>query len=198
MSTQELDGIVEDYLRRLDAALRGLPAGHRSQMVEEVRSHIAEGVARLDEPTEADIRTLLDRLGSPEEIADASRATEGATARRSSGRRWLLGGIAAGLAAVGLSIGLAVGLGGSTTAGRTPPPSTTTTTTAVIVVPTVLGKSASSAAAVLSALGLGTKDHGLSAVAPQGEVISQAPVAGEKVAPGSTVTLTVSSGPPSG
>ena len=194
MSTQEWDRIVEDYLRRLGEVLRDLPTGHRHQMVEEVRSHIAEGVARLDEPTEADVRTLLERLGSPEEIADASRVVESGRASRSTGRRWLLGGIAAALVAAGLSIGLAVGLGRSTPAERTPPRSTSTTTTAVVV-PTVVGKPASNAVAVLSALGLeNAEELESSVVAPKGTVVSQGPVAGDKVAPGSTVTLTVSSG----
>lgn len=74
-TTLELDRIVEDYLHRLDVALSELPSSRRLELIDDVRAHIAEGRSRLDEPTESDIRTLLDRLGSPEEIADESLAS---------------------------------------------------------------------------------------------------------------------------
>ncbi len=81
-TTSELDRIVEDYLRRLDAALEELPPSRRVQLVDDLRAHIAEGRSRLEDPTESDIRTLLDRLGTPEEIADESLTPATRTATR--------------------------------------------------------------------------------------------------------------------
>ena len=81
-TTLDLDRLVEDYLRRLDAALSGLASSRRLELIDDVRAHIAEGRSRLDDPTESDIRTLLDRLGTPEEIADASLAPGTTTAAR--------------------------------------------------------------------------------------------------------------------
>lgn len=198
MSTFEWDRVVEEYLRQLDVALKGQPEGRRQQLVDEVRSHIAEGRALLGDPSEADIRTLLERLGTPEEIANESLIIDRATDPAPRRRLWLPVGIAAALVAAGLAVGLAVGLGGGASGRRAVrPPASTTTTTAVAVLPTVRGESASGAADALSAVGVHiTMEQAPSAVVTQGYVIKQAPAAGAKVALGSIVTLTVSSGPP--
>jgi hypothetical protein len=63
------DKLVEDYLKRLNAELRGLPRARRRELVEEISAHIAEARADLETEDEAEIRTLLDRLGEPAEIA---------------------------------------------------------------------------------------------------------------------------------
>ncbi len=64
--------LVADYLRRLDEAAAGLPAGRRGELVEEIRGHVADALlaAGDDEPA---VRGVLDRLGSPEEIVAAER-----------------------------------------------------------------------------------------------------------------------------
>jgi hypothetical protein len=67
MTTLQTDPLVEDYLRRLDAAAAHLPADRRAELADEIREHIREAGAE-DEPA---IRDVLDRLGSPEEIAAA-------------------------------------------------------------------------------------------------------------------------------
>jgi hypothetical protein len=203
MSTLELDRIVEEYLRQLDAALKRLPEERRQHLVDEVRSHIAEGRALIHEPTEADIRTLLERLGAPEEIARESLITVRAT-EPAPRRLWLPAGIAASLVAAGLAIGLAVGLGGGAPSSRTvrPPAPTTTTTAAVVVLPTFRGEPESQATTALTAVGLrSVVETAATAVGPRllpkGAVFSQTPVAGANVAPGSIVTLFVSPGPSS-
>lgn len=199
MSTPALDDIVREYLLQLDAALRGIPERRRQQLVDEVRSHIAEGRALLEDPTEADIRTLLERLGPPEEIADETLTMDRPAKAPPRRRLWMPVGVAAVLAAVGLAVGLTVALSGGTS-GRPavrPPTPTTTTITSAVVLPTLKGDSASTAAATLTAVGLrSVVQHAPSTVAPQGAVVAQAPAAGAKVVLGSTVTLTVSSGPP--
>jgi uncharacterized membrane protein len=68
------DRLATDYLKRLDAELRGLPRARRHELVEEISEHIAEARAGLESEDEAEIRTLLDRLGEPAEIA--AEATE--------------------------------------------------------------------------------------------------------------------------
>lgn len=67
------DRIVEDYLARLDAALAPVPAARRDEIRREIAAHIAEGRAELPPDDEAGLRTLLDRLGDPAEIADDAR-----------------------------------------------------------------------------------------------------------------------------
>ena len=84
MNTTVADQLVAGYLARLDAALRDLPAARREELLEQVREHIATARAELgDEAGEAEIRTLLDRLGDPATIAAEAgeRPAEPAAAR---------------------------------------------------------------------------------------------------------------------
>lgn len=62
------DQLVDEYLARLDRAAAGLPPDRRTELLEGIAEHIASAGA-IDE---ADVRTLLDRLGPPEEIAFAA------------------------------------------------------------------------------------------------------------------------------
>jgi hypothetical protein len=77
------DKLVADYLKRLNAELRGLPRARRRELVDEISEHISEARADLESENEAAIRTLLDRLGDPEEIA--ADASERLGVRRRSG-----------------------------------------------------------------------------------------------------------------
>lgn len=72
--TTTADDLVEEYLHRLDRASAGLPAGERAELLEQIRDHIA--AARADAPDDgpARVRTVLDRLGTPEEVAAAAGA----------------------------------------------------------------------------------------------------------------------------
>ncbi|MGI8517200.1 MAG: DUF1700 domain-containing protein [Acidimicrobiia bacterium] len=65
------DRLVESYLKALEVELKGLPGNRRLEILEEVREHIAEARAGLNSETE--IRTMLERLGSPEEIASEAK-----------------------------------------------------------------------------------------------------------------------------
>jgi uncharacterized membrane protein len=67
------DKLVADYLAGLDRELRGLPRARRRELVEEISGHIAEARADLETENEAAVRSLLDRLGEPEEIAAEAR-----------------------------------------------------------------------------------------------------------------------------
>ena len=71
MTTMQRDPLVDDYLRRLEVAARGLPRERRRELVAEIEEHIEaalEGGAR----DEAAVRNVLERLGPPEEIGAAA------------------------------------------------------------------------------------------------------------------------------
>jgi hypothetical protein len=80
--TSKADKLVADYLQRLDTALRGLPRARRRELLQEISDHIAEARAGFDSEDEAGVRTLLDRLGDPADIADEARARFGVKPRR--------------------------------------------------------------------------------------------------------------------
>jgi uncharacterized membrane protein len=69
--TTTVDRLIEDYLDRLEQELADVPQARRRELVSEISDHIAEG--RAEARTEAEVRTLLDRLGEPAEIADEAR-----------------------------------------------------------------------------------------------------------------------------
>jgi uncharacterized membrane protein len=60
---------VQDWLRAVDRALGDLPRARREELVAELREHVDAALAEVADPTEADVRTVLDRLGSPADIA---------------------------------------------------------------------------------------------------------------------------------
>lgn len=64
--------LAENYLRQLARAARVLPHRQRADLLAEIRSHLDEGLP--PEASEADIRTLLDEMGSPAEIVAAAQA----------------------------------------------------------------------------------------------------------------------------
>jgi uncharacterized membrane protein len=66
------DMAIADYLDDLRDVLAPLPRDRRRELVRDLESHIGAARAELDDPwSEAQVRTLLERLGSPEEIAEA-------------------------------------------------------------------------------------------------------------------------------
>jgi uncharacterized membrane protein len=65
--------LVETYLKRLNSELRDLPRARRRELVEEIAEHISEARSDLEVEDEAAIRTLLDRIGAPEDIAADAR-----------------------------------------------------------------------------------------------------------------------------
>jgi len=79
------DKLIDDYLKRLNRELAGFPRARRRELVDEISEHIAEARADLESENEAAIRTLLDRLGDPEDIAAEARERFGA---RSKGSGW--------------------------------------------------------------------------------------------------------------
>ncbi len=73
------DPLVEDYLRRLDAAAAGLAPDRREDLLSGIREHIDAAIASGEVTDEASLRALLDRLGEPEEIVAAAAEPGDAT-----------------------------------------------------------------------------------------------------------------------
>jgi uncharacterized membrane protein len=80
------DKLVEEYLERLNRELAGFPRARRRELVDEISGHIAEARADLETENEAAIRTLLDRLGDPADIA--AEAGERPVPTRARGSGW--------------------------------------------------------------------------------------------------------------
>lgn len=76
MTQQKTDRLVEDYLGAVSYACADLPPQRREELLEDLREHITAARAVLYEPTEAAIRTILDRLGEPSAIAEEALLSE--------------------------------------------------------------------------------------------------------------------------
>lgn len=66
------DPLVDDYLRRLDAAASALPAHRRDELAAQIRDHLQEALRQTPAGDKAAVRNVLERLGPPEEIAAAA------------------------------------------------------------------------------------------------------------------------------
>ena len=69
MDDPQLDAIIENYFGRLEGLLSSIPRDRRDQLIDELREHVNQ--ARSDLPVEsaAGVHEILERIGSPEEIA---------------------------------------------------------------------------------------------------------------------------------
>lgn len=79
--------LVDKYLADLDDALRDLPRRQRDELVGEIQQHIDEALP--SEASDAEVRTLLDRLGDPKQIADAEGERLGIDAPTAGWLEWL-------------------------------------------------------------------------------------------------------------
>ena len=79
--TTEADALILRYLQELEAELHDLPANRRQELLDEVGEHIAAARAELDPETEAGVRTMLERLGDPADIAAEARERFGVQPR---------------------------------------------------------------------------------------------------------------------
>jgi uncharacterized membrane protein len=91
------DVLVQDYLARLGHAAAGLDVERREELLAGIEEHIDAARAAGVADDEAALRTLLDRIGAPEEIVaaagdGASRPVDraaGAPRRSGPGWSWL-------------------------------------------------------------------------------------------------------------
>ena len=79
--TTEVDALILRYLQDLESELHDLPANRRQELLDEVGEHIAAARAGLDPETETGVRTMLERLGDPAEIAAEARERFGVQPR---------------------------------------------------------------------------------------------------------------------
>ena len=95
----EADKLVRRYLAQLDAALQGVDASRREEILAEVHGHIEEGRTGLDPDDAASVRTLLDRVGDPAAIAAEAGAPPPGSRRWDAWAPWLIifGPVASGL-----------------------------------------------------------------------------------------------------
>ncbi len=64
--------LIRAYLKRLNEELADLPSARRREIVDEISEHIDEARAS-GAADEASVRSLLDRLGDPADIAADAR-----------------------------------------------------------------------------------------------------------------------------
>jgi hypothetical protein len=95
----EADKLVRRYLAQLDAALRGVDASRRDEILAEVHGHIEEGRTGLDPDDAASVRTLLDKVGEPAAIAAEAGEPPPGSRRWDAWAPWLIifGPVASGL-----------------------------------------------------------------------------------------------------
>jgi uncharacterized membrane protein len=79
---------VETYLDRLDKELSDLPSARRRELIEEIRGHIDEALAQTQDPQEADVRNVLERVGDPADIAEEARERFGVRRAIPTWREW--------------------------------------------------------------------------------------------------------------
>ena len=65
MTAPHSDQLIDGYLARLRAAADDLPSSARNELLDDMRTHIAEARSREPEETDATILNILDRLGEP-------------------------------------------------------------------------------------------------------------------------------------
>jgi hypothetical protein len=86
MTTTAMHPLAADYLDRLEHAARRLPRGERRELIEEIAAHLSE----TTEPgmSDAQMLTVLDRLGDPEDIVDEQLPDEPFRADRRGVHEW--------------------------------------------------------------------------------------------------------------
>jgi HAAS len=72
MTNSTADRLVDDYLTRLAGASQALPPDRRTELLAEIRGHIAAALGGGTDADEAGVRTMLDRLGDPADIVAAA------------------------------------------------------------------------------------------------------------------------------
>jgi hypothetical protein len=89
--------LVRDYLRELDAAMRGLPAAQARELKEQITAHLVDALG--PDAGDQEVAATLDRLGPPADLAAEAGAAGGPSGPRaapgSSRMRWRLAALIA-------------------------------------------------------------------------------------------------------
>ncbi len=195
----DLDAICSEYLERLRGFLADLSPEDRRQIIEQVSEHISSARAALPQQTDAAVRDILERLGSPQEIA-ASAALEGGEPLPPHSRNLVIVGAAAAIVLVVIGVGIAALAGSFTSSAPSSVENilapTRSSSTAVsigtVTLPTITGQQLAAATQVLSTLGLNYTVSYITSNQPVGTVLVQNPSGGARVDSASKVLLTVS------
>jgi hypothetical protein len=179
MSSSGIDLAISQYLKELDQVLGPLPSHRRKQILEEVARHIDDARSELIDPSEASVRGILDRLGSPEEIANEALAGVMELPRHHWRQNMTASIVLVAVLAIS-SAALVISLNGAR--GQENTPSHQVGTHDVVIVPTVIGESEILAKALLASVGL----HAVLAQRPTDvgsgrTVVSQNPRMGTRV-----------------
>jgi uncharacterized membrane protein len=67
--------IVHGYLEQVAHEIEDIPEADQQEILSDLRSHIDEAVGGIDRGSEAAIRTALDRLGHPHDVAREARSS---------------------------------------------------------------------------------------------------------------------------
>lgn len=65
---------VPGYLDELGRSLRDLPRARQKKVIRDIRAHIDAALVDAGDPSPAEIASILDHLGAPDEIAAAALA----------------------------------------------------------------------------------------------------------------------------
>jgi len=87
MMTATSNHLIRDYLDDFRSLTRDLPKHRRDELLGEIEAHIAEALP--PQPSEVEIRGVLDRLGDPEQIAAEERERLGIVPRRPGALEWI-------------------------------------------------------------------------------------------------------------
>ena len=72
MSSNKTDDAVVEYLHEVELRLAGLPLLQRRELLADLRAHIAGERLERSAHSEGEVLEILERLGSPEEVAAAA------------------------------------------------------------------------------------------------------------------------------
>lgn len=65
--------LIATYLEEVAVALADLPPAQRREILDDLRAHIADALAAAPEQNEAAVRNILDRMGTPDDLARDAR-----------------------------------------------------------------------------------------------------------------------------
>jgi len=77
VSDDPLRALIDRYLREVDEALGDLPYSQRREILDDLRTHIHDALSAVPDTNEATLRSILDRLGAPDELAREARERMG-------------------------------------------------------------------------------------------------------------------------
>jgi uncharacterized membrane protein len=97
MMTDHQHPLVVDYLNRLAAEARCLPSEQAHELIADIEEHLSAGLP--PDATEADVRNVLDRLGTPQELVAAAAPPVPLLAAAPARSGWIEAGALIGLLA---------------------------------------------------------------------------------------------------